>query len=82
MPPRLSPLQNTILLGALILSKIEIIVIFIKMFYYLGIRLANFWIECRQTTEKLEIASGVVPPPCQIFAGGSIAAVGSGMHSD
>jgi len=41
MPPRLSPLQNTILLGALILSKIEIIVIFIKMFYYLGIRLAN-----------------------------------------
>ena len=40
-----SPSQNAILLGALTFSKIEI---FIKMFYYLGIRFANSWIECRQ----------------------------------
>lgn len=38
----MSPSRTKNLLGALLFSKIEI---FIKLFYYLGIRLENFWIE-------------------------------------
>jgi len=38
-------LWNLILLGALTFSKIEVIAIFIKILYSLGIRFANFRIE-------------------------------------
>jgi len=43
-------------LGALIFSKIAIIVIFIKIYYYLGIRFVNS--ELIAAKEKLEIVIG------------------------
>jgi len=41
----MGPLQNTFLLGALLFSKIVIIVIFLKIYYSLGIHFVNSWIK-------------------------------------
>ena len=65
----MSPLQNAFLLGALFFSKIEVIVIVLKIRYSLGIRFANS--ELVAAKEKLEIVIGAASPQIlNFFAGG------------